>query len=981
MRQQTQSIFPSKRIDFQKSCNTCSCSPTPPCNPPPSTCSDLKVRDLESCGDVDFCNACVKLSNIVSCGNSPINVTGNLFVNGTVSSNSIIVCNISSCGDVVTFSSDVIFQGNVNIGGNLSITNLTIPGDIIVQGTASFCNNPIRVNALTPCSGNTITINGNIMATSGTFPVINGPVTFTNNVTVNGPGGLTSCNLIKTNNLQACTDPININSTVIFTKTVTFCGNLQSCNPGGTINVISNVTFGGNVIINGPDGLTACSGITTNLLTSCNGNPIVISSGINITSIQGLNVCAGPITVSTINSCTAAGITINGPVTFTSPLNLCGAPLLLTGLSPCPGSTTITVNGDLSLCAGGGTLRTGTIAGCGSGININSTDVTFSGDVTICSGNLFINNVFGCAGGAINVTSTDVILSGNLSVCSGAIRTNNINPCTAGGTITIGNSGILSACSGITTSVINGCGSGLTITANTTFTGTVSICPGPLHVATISPCTPGGTTSFTSNVNICSGALTINTLNGCTPSGITINSPVTFVVQPNVSFCSSPLQVGTLTACPGNTSIIVNTMLDLCSGSLRVGTVTDCGAGINVNANTTFSNNVTVGGVLNVCAGSLSVGVINGCGSGLIISAITTFTNNVTVQGTLSTCGGGSFSTASITSCGAVLTITAPTTTLTGNLNVCSGSISTNTLNSCGGSLTINPNTIFGGNITVCAGSVSTNTISPCAPSTQVTFTGTGIIVNTITATNYNFVNTNVGTNVPYSQSYGNQYAGAVAGPLNGPGGNVRNFRTIIGTDPTTGGVYISEDTSINNIIVENLYGNLRFQLILDSPGQSIPSGVWTQVEIDSFGGSATIGLNGVDPLVAITTGPTGSVTRLAVPGLSPVSFLNGFPLQFETAVGWVLNNGIGRRAVAVLVGNNPYVAEVSAVTINTSSTIPGAGTVSYMTGPSFIVGAGVFGPGDSLTVWVYQDSGSNQTIGNNVGSNTIFFKARFLPG
>jgi hypothetical protein len=967
-----------QKSSFQK-CNkpcssvasSCSCQP-----PTPPQCCDqsLRVQYLEVCNEANFCNSIVKLANISSCGNSPININGNVFVNGTLSTTTLSTCTISSCGGVITITDDVIFQGDTNISGTLNVTNLTIPGDLVVQGTGSFCNNPLRVNTLTPCTGNTITIQGNIVANTATFQNISGQVIFNNSIIINGPGGLTSCSIIKTNNLQSCSGTLNINSPTTFNNGINICGSVQSCIPGGTIQITSNTTFTQNVTVSGGGGLTSCAGVTTNNLSSCSGGIITVNSGINITSPQGLNVCAGPLTVSIINSCTPGGIVLNGPltinesVTFTEPVSFCGSGIIVSSITSCAPIDPIVVNSDLSICSG--ILRVATIAGCGSGITVTASQTTFNGDVRVCIGNLFIGNVTSCSG-TINVTATNTVFSNNISVCTGSVRTNTIVPCTNGGTITIGNSGVLNVCGGsIQTGLILGCGSGVTInTSSATFTGSVSICAGALNVTTINPCAGGNTITIGGNLNLCGGNLTVSTITDC-GSGITINAPL--------NLCAAPLSVAIINGCGAGLTINPNTTftqnVTICGGVLTTGTINGCAGSLTINPNTVFNQNVTI------CGGILTIATLNDCGgNGITVNGDVTFTGLVTfnVTPSLNFCS-SPLQVGTLSACPGNTSIIVNT-----ELNLCTGSLRVATINGCGAGITINAPTTFTNTVSICSAALSVNNINPCAGG-PITVGGTGITLNTITATNYNLTNTNVGSTAFYSQSFAPQNAGLSAGPINGPGGNVRNFRTIIGTDPSRSGVFVTTDTGTSNVIIENYYGTLKANMRLNSPGQTIPSGVWTEVRLDQLGGSATTGPNGTNPMVIINGGDPNAFQRVAV--ISPqIAFLDGYDFYFETAMSWRqsinANSGLGKRVTAVLVGNVPYMTEISAASLEDGTTnIPGSGNTAIVAGPSAILGVTSFGIGDLIRVFVFQDSGANQIIGNNVGSDTVYFKGRFLP-
>jgi hypothetical protein len=284
-------------------------------------------------------------------------------------------------------------------------------------------------------------------------------------------------------------------------------GTITQCVPG------SSTTFTGPVVNQGP--------VTNNGTTTNNGavvnNDTVTNNG-DVVNNANVRICNGTLRVGTIAQCvpgsstTFTGPVINeGPITNNGTTTNNGAVVnndTVVNEGPVTNNDTVTNNGnvvnnaDVDIC--NGTLRVGTITQCVPGGSttftgpvVNEGPVTNNGTTTnvgpVINNNVVTNND--------TVTNNgDVVNNANVRICNGTLRVGTIAQCVPGSSTTftgpVINEGPITNNDTITN---NG---------NSFFNSNVSICPGPLNVSTLNPCTPGGTITVnapTTSVNSITG--------------------------------------------------------------------------------------------------------------------------------------------------------------------------------------------------------------------------------------------------------------------------------------------------------------------------------------------------------------------------------------------------------------------------------------------------------------------------------------------
>jgi hypothetical protein len=859
----------------------------------------------------------------------------------------IITPTISSCNGLVDFTSDV------------HIPTLTVDNLITTNPTFNFCTTPLEVTTINPCSTGAITINGNVdiptLTTSmlnltGTLQLCTGglvvstvspcpgttSVTFTSDIVVAGALAPFSGELFS----FAPVSPTTITSTDVGTTNV----NSQTVNT----DVLNATTINaGSITSTGP--------ITV--------DTIIPSSG-TLTINGDLDVCAGQITTSTISDC-GSGLTIASPTVFNDTVSICTQPLTVGTITACGPSITVTsdttfngnvtISGALITCPGA--ISTSGITDCGAGLLINSTNSIFSGNVNICAGSLNVGLINDCGAGL--TVNANIVINGALNLCASPLTVASITDCGAGLNVTSSNvvfSNNVRICTGaLSVATINNCGAGLTINTPTTFTQNVNMCAATLSLATIGSCGAGLTinpiTTFVQDVNICGGVLSVATINGC-GAGLLINANVTFMGTVNI--CGATLSVSSISPCVGFTRVFINGDLDVCSGSVFTGTIASCGAGLTINsANVTFSQNV------GICGGTLTVATVADCGAGITVTS-----SNVMFSGNVGVCT-GIFSTGTIQGCGSGLNINAAPVTFSGVVNICVGPLNVNNINPCIGNTTVT----FGGNVSVLSGNIVTNNINP---TTQLTIGGTGILnTGSIFASNYDLTTASVGTTTFSLLDFAPTIGGDIVGPLSGPGGNVRNFNTIVGTNPNASGVVVTTDTTTNNVIVDaaNLkwYFGMGFTV---GTGQVIPTNTWTQLLPTLFEGNAFTGPNGVAPLVS--NNGSGGILRMNIGGTN--GFVNNYIAELTSQARWFTSGAGGSRYFLIKIGTEARFTVFTDADLVLAATTPGIAVASQI-GPAIKT---AYNPGMVIELWVYQNSGVNQTIGNDL-TNRLYLRGHLM--
>ena len=332
------------------------------------------------------------------------------------------------------------YEFDFSVLSNGIFTGGTVVGPTNFDAPLSACTYPVYLNNIYPCSGETsVTFNTSISATTVSATTYYGDGSQLTGVITNG-GRFTGG---------------TVSGAAYFTSAVT----------------VNNLTVTGDTIFNGP--LSACTeGIYVNDLYPCGGSSnIIFNGGISATSISATTLFSGGTELSLVvrdlisNIGTITGDTIfEGNVTFTNNV------ISVSAISV----NNITVSGDSTF---------NNTTNFTSAVTINN--LTVSGNSTFNNTTNFtsavtINNLTVSGNSTFNNTTnfTSAVTINNLTV-SGDSTFNNTTNFTSAVTINeltvTGNtvfSGPISACtSGITTSDIYTCDSGVTVHSNFTYIG------------------------------------------------------------------------------------------------------------------------------------------------------------------------------------------------------------------------------------------------------------------------------------------------------------------------------------------------------------------------------------------------------------------------------------------------------------------------------------------------------------------------------
>jgi uncharacterized protein YjdB len=482
-----------------------------------------------------------------------------------------------------------VFAGNTTVSAGLaSLTNnITIPVSGVVLNTplrlrvvADWTGNPDP----TPCSVTqgqgedfSVTILGaacSITAiTAGTQTACVSPAnTYTQQVTVTysnppGSGNLvvngqnfaigSSPQTVTLTGLTANGASVNVTASFSAEPTCTFTVNNlftapASCAPVITLGAISPTTYCAGANISVPyttSGTFNAGNVFTAQLSDASGSfaaPIATASG---TSPISLTIPVGATTSTNYK----VRVVSSNPV-----VNSAEATITINARP--------TLSGTLSVCVGGTTTLTPSIAG-GTWSTSNAAVATVSGGVVtgVSNGtaNITYTSPAGCQISASVTVNPNPTLSGTLSVCVGSTTT--LTPSIAGGTWATSNAAVATVAGGVVTGVSNGSATitytspagcqataNVTVNPNPTLSGTLSACVGAATVLTAS--IAGGTWTSSDNtiatvtdgivIGMSAGTVTITyTAAGCQATA-------------NVTINPTPSLSGTLTACVGGTTTL-----------------------------------------------------------------------------------------------------------------------------------------------------------------------------------------------------------------------------------------------------------------------------------------------------------------------------------------------------------------------------------------------------------------------------------------
>ena len=581
---------------------------------------------------------------------------------------------------------------------------------------------------------------------------------------------------------------------------------------GYTVNPVPAVITGSGVV---------CVGSTSGL-TSASFGGTWSSSNITVASVGTSGVITG----------NAAG---NAIITYTLPTG-CYTTTVVT-VNPLP----VSITGPAAVCVGGTvTLSSGTPGGVWSSSNSNAAVNSTSGNVTgSAAGTSTISYTLptGCmVTTGISINTTPSAITGTLNVCVGLTTT--LSSATSGGTWTSGNTTIAIVGSGsgtvtgvaagsavITYSLPSGCFTTASVVVNSVpaaITGSAVVCTGA-SVALFDG-TPGGTWSSSNtnaNVNSTTGAVT----------GISAGTAT-------ITYTLSTGCFTTLVVTVNQTPTAITGTLSVCSGLTTSLNATPAGGNWT-------SSNTSVATI-----GSLS-GVATGVSAG---SAIITYTMPT-----------GCFNTASIT-------VNALPSSVSGVLNVCTGSAVTLAATPSGGTWSAsNANATVNSTTGVVTGSASgTTTITYTLPTgcistavvtvntTPAAITGTLTVCAGLTTT----VSTTPAGGVWSSSNPSIAGIGSASGIITG---NSAGSANITYTMPT--GCSVSASATVNPL-PSSISGTLTVCTGLNTSLSATPSGgTWSSsnanASVNSTSGVVT-GIAAGNTTITYTL-PTGCISTAVV--------------------------------------------------------------------------------------------------------------------
>ena len=676
-------------------------------------------------------------SGTTTVGNS-LAITGALLIssgsvvtgNNTLSVSSTTT--IASSGTLISTGGSLIFTGLVTNNNILNLTGSTATmgsGLTNTSGTTTVGNSLAITGALLISSGSVVTGNNTLsvsstttIASSGTLISTGGSLTFTGLVTNNnilnltgsivtmGAGLTNTSGTVTVGNSLAITGALLIssgsvvtgNSTFSVSSTTTIASGASLTSSGGT------KTFTGAVIFNSSAAILNLSGTTASITTaSSNISGLTTGSSVDLT------------------------LTTPGTVTHSTPANISN----LKSLTLNNGLASFTLGGSLTL-AGALSITNGTLNTSGVSLSVGTTTTISSGGTLTSSAGI--------------KSFTGLITNNNILNLSGSSATMGSGLTNISGTTTVGNSLAITGALLIS--------SGSVVTGNSTFSvsSTTTIAVGASLTSS------GGTKTFTGDV-ILGGATALLTLTGTTASlttasadisGLTTGSGVDLTLTtPGTVTHSIPSRIDNMKSLTLNNAFASLTL----GGSLTLSGLLNISAGILI----TNSQTLSVGSTTNIANGaSLTSGggtkIFNGIvtlGSSTAILDLSATTASVTTSSTditglttgsnvdliLITPGTITHSTPghianmrslTLNNASASLTL-GGSLTLTGTLNIYSGTLATNTQTLTVGSTT----TISGGASLTSTGATKTFT-------GNVINTGTLSLTNTTANFNAGLVNT-----------------------------------------------------------------------------------------------------------------------------------------------------------------------------------------------------------------------------------------------
>jgi len=577
------------------------------------------------------------------------------------------------------------FAGDGGAAGPATVNNFTAGTQF---NGINFTNNGTggATNTAFSLSGSSITVGGNITATSSTAAIQD---TIANNLIFNANRNITA----NGNHTIRLTGDVILDSTTTGAKLITYNNAAAFSGAGGTIFFTGNSTGGANILSYSSTAnatlsrnidvsktgtnLAALRSATTGALTyngtftAASGAGFELNGGGSGANDWQSNFGNGNNTATNVSKGGTGNWLISGAIqTGTGTVVVSDGNLTLTNVNNnFTGQVQALGNGTLNFTSGGA-LGSGTaVILLGSGPGQGVLKYTGSADTTSARG-LKIGNSNTAEGTArINVAST-----GNLTFTSAAFT-----PTQAGYTtnrsLTLGGDGsgvgtiqgtIINASANSTTSLTKDGAGRWILSGNNTYTGTTTISAGTLQVGAGSD---SGSIASSANI-VNNGALVYNVGSGNRTYGNVISGTGSL----------TQAGTGTLTLSGTNT---YNGTTTVSAGTLLVNGSTASGSAVNVASGAILGGSGTVGG-----ATTLTSGAIGRAGSTLALGSTlaTTGTSTLTANSTVNVAGGTTITSGTFTVDG----------TLGGGIAVGGSGNILNGSGTIGGNTTVNGGTING---------------------------------------------------------------------------------------------------------------------------------------------------------------------------------------------------------------------------------------------------------------------------------------------
>ena len=339
-------------------------------------------------------------------------------------------------GSTITTTGDVTVGGALNVSGSLSLSSLSVSGNVSGTLTTAAQPNITSLGTLSALTVDNISLDGNTVASS------TGTLAVDDNVTVNGTivasGAITGSTLTGTLQTAAQSnitslgtltaldvDNINLNGNTIVSSTGTLAiddnttvnGSLTATTLGGTLSTAAqtNITSLGTLTALAVDGISIDGNNITatrtnddlNLTPSGTGQ-VVVNGNISATNIAGTLTTAAQTNITSLGTLTnlqIEGINIDG--------NNISATRTNEDLVLIPSGTgQVLVNGNIEATNIAGTLTTAAqpnITSLGTLTSLQTDNININGNtISTTSGNLTLSNLTSVSIDSINFTDNKI---------------------------------------------------------------------------------------------------------------------------------------------------------------------------------------------------------------------------------------------------------------------------------------------------------------------------------------------------------------------------------------------------------------------------------------------------------------------------------------------------------------------------------------------------------------------------------------------